>query len=342
MGRTTPRISIVLPFRDASATLQESVESILDQSEGDFELLAVDDGSTDSSPFILKDMAIGDSRIRPLSSDGGGIVRALNLGLDKARGSFIARMDADDVCYPDRFRCQLEFLDHQHEYGLVASRVEHWTSDGLSRSGYGAYVDWTNELLLSEDLSLNRFVESPLAHPSVFFRKELGERFGGYAEGDFPEDYELWLRWMESGVRMQKLPDRLLRWRDHEDRLSRVDARYSQNAFYRMKLKYLHRWLERHNPFFPEVKVWGAGRKTRQRARFLEQAGSHVSSYYDIDPRKTGNPREGLIVRPIEEIPPPGQEFIVAMVGARGARLKVSAFLEERGHRAGTDYILAA
>ena len=342
MGRTTPRISVVLPFRDASATLHEAVVSILDQSEGDFELLAVDDGSTDSSAVILKDMAIGDNRIQPLASDGGGIVHALNLGLEKARAAFVARMDADDICHPDRFASQLEFLGCHPEVGLVASRVEHWTSDGVSRPGYDAYVDWTNELLLPDDLSLNRFVESPLAHPSVFFRKELAVRHGGYAEGIFPEDYELWLRWMESGIRMQKLPDVLLRWRDHENRLSRVNDRYSPNAFYRMKLNYLHCWLKRHNPFFPEVKVWGAGRRTRQRARFLEQAGSHISAFYDVDPRKAGNPREGLVVSPIEEIPPPGQEFIVVMVGVRGARLKVSAFLEERGHRAGTDYILAA
>ncbi|MGE4551253.1 MAG: glycosyltransferase [Opitutales bacterium] len=342
MGKTSPRISVVLPFRDAADTLQEAVDSMLGQGEGDFELLAIDDGSSDSSPVIMQDLAAQDARIQFLATDGKGIVNALNLGLEKAKAPCIGRMDADDLSHPDRLSRQLEFLDGHPEVGLVASRVEHWTPDGVPRPGYAAYVEWTNGLLLPEDLALSRFVESPLAHPSVVFRKELVESLGGYGEGVFPEDYELWLRWMESGVRMQKLPEALLKWRDHGERLSRLDPRYSPDAFYRMKLGYLHRWLERHNPFYPVVKVWGAGRKTRRRVRFLEEAGSRVASFYDVDPRKTGEPREGLSVRPIEEIPPPGQEFIVVMVGVRGARQKVAAFLGERGYREGVDFILAA
>ena len=100
-----------------------------------------------------------------------------------------------------------------------------------------------------------------------------------------------------------------------------------------MKLEYLHRWLEKHNPHFPEVKIWGAGRITRSRAQFLSDAGTVISGFYDVDPRKVGNPRTGLMVQSIEDIPEPGEEFIVAMVGARGAREKVGAFLRDRGHR---------
>ncbi|MFP6899795.1 MAG: glycosyltransferase [Opitutales bacterium] len=342
MSKVRPRISVVLPFRDAEDTLRESVDSILGQSEGDLELLAIDDGSSDSGPAIIQDLAISDSRIRFVATGGDGIVTALNLGLEKARAPCIARMDADDVSHPNRLLLQLDFLDDHPEIGLVSSRVEHWTSDGASRPGYAAYVNWTNQLLLSPDLARSRFVESPVAHPSVVFRKELVERLGGYRAGFFPEDYEMWLRWMEYGVLMEKLPEVLLRWRDHEERLSRRDERYSLDAFYQMKLGYLHRWLERHNPFHPVVKVWGAGRTTRGRVRFLEDEGTSIAGYYDLDPRKIGVPREGLTVRPIEEIPPPGLEFIVAMVGARGAREKVSSFLKARGYREGTDFMLAA
>ena len=342
MGTVSPRISVVLPFRDAERTLREAVESVLAQTVEDFEALAIDDGSRDDSVLLLRDVIGNDPRFRILSTTEPGIVSALNLGLNEARAPCIARMDADDVSHPDRLALQLDFLDAQPEIGLVASCIEHWTPDGSSRPGYAAYVDWTNKLHHPDDLARSRFVESPFAHPSVVFRKELVERLGGYREGVFPEDYELWLRWMESGVRMQKLPQVLLRWRDHDERLSRLDPRYSIEAFYQMKLGYLHRWLARHNPFHPVVKVWGAGRTTRRRVRFLEQAGTKVMGYYDVDPRKMGKPRDDLQVSSIEEVPNPGEELIVCMVAARGARQKVASFLKGRGYREGKDFILAA
>ncbi|MFP6886498.1 MAG: glycosyltransferase [Opitutales bacterium] len=338
----SPRVSVVLPVRDAVGTVSESIESILSQSESDLELIIVDDGSGDETRDILRHYAAKDKRVRILSSDGSGIVAALNLGVEASQGDCVARMDADDVSHKERLCLQCDFLDSNPDVGLVSSCVEHWCKDGESRKGYAAYVDWTNGVLNHEAIKLSRFVESPFAHPSVAFRKVLVKQLGGYRDGPFPEDYELWLRWLECGVRMEKISRTLLRWRDHDDRLSRCDPRYSAEAFYRMKLEYLYRWLERNNPFHPEVKIWGAGRTTRARAGFLASAGAVVTGYYDVDPRKIGRPRSDLLVRSVDEIPGSGKEFIVGMVGARGAREKVAAFLRGRGHREGIDYILAA
>jgi len=342
MPSPIPRISVILPVRDAEKTLGMAIESILGQTERSFELLVADDGSTDSSPRILREFAELDGRIRVLSTVNSGIVEALNLGLAEARAPYLARMDADDVSLPERFVLQCDYLDANPEVGLVSCRVEHWSEDAEVRAGYEAYVEWTNQVLDDTDLRLRRFVESPFAHPSVVYRKSVVERFGGYREGSFPEDYELWLRWLEHGVKMEKLDAILLRWRDHDNRLSRMDPRYSVEAFYQMKLEYLHRWLKDNNRHFPKVKIWGAGRITRNRAKSLMKAGTVVSGFYDIDPRKVGDPRTGLMVQSIEDIPEPGEEFIVAMVGARGAREKVVAFLRDRGHREGTDFVLAA
>ena len=337
-----PRVSVLMPVRDAEDTVGEAIKSILRQTERNFELLVVDDGSYDATPAVLRDFAGMDERVRVLSTEGCGIVAALNLAVSEAAANLLARMDADDVAHSRRLELQCAFLDANPEVGMVACRVEHWNPDGGSRPGFGHYVDWTNALLHDRDLQLRRFVESPLAHPSVVFRKGLVEWFGGYRNGPFPEDYELWLRWFDCGVQMEKLSENLLRWRDHDRRLSRIDPRYSTSAFYRMKLEYLHKWLDRHNRFHPEVKVWGAGRTTRSRAKFLEEAGTVVTGYYDVDPKKIGNPRGGLDVRSIADVPEPGEEFIVCMVGARGAREKALAFLNDLGHREGVDFILAA
>lgn len=134
-------------------------------------------------------------------------------------------------------------------------------------AGYARHVSWTNRLLTHDEISLARVVESPLAHPSVTFRRELVERWGGYREGDFPEDYELWLRWLEAGVRMDKLAESLLVWNDSPTRLSRCDRRYDKEAFYRLKARYPGRWLAAHNPHHPAVvrSASGTSRSLRRR-----------------------------------------------------------------------------
>ena len=225
--------------------------------------------------------------------------------------------------------------------GLVACRVE-FGGNREAQAGYAAYVDWTNSLLEPEAIALNRFVESPLAHPSVMFRRELVDRFGGYRQGAFPEDYELWLRWLDAGVRMAKLPEVLLTWSDPPGRLSRTDGRYSVRAFYECKLEYLARWLAANNPRHPEVIVWGAGRETRKRAELLVRHGIRIVAYVDIDPRKLGQTIHGRPVLREDDLPAPGRGFVVSCVGSRGARDDIRGRLSGRGDVEGVHFILAA
>ncbi|MBT7740727.1 MAG: glycosyltransferase family 2 protein, partial [Opitutae bacterium] len=147
MTSAVPRVSVILPVRDAEKTLAMAVESILGQTERNLELLVVNDGSRDSSHRILAEFAHFDRRIRVLSTVNHGIVEALNLGLAEARAPYLARMDADDVSLPERFVLQCDYLDANPEVGLVSCRVEHWNEDAEVRAGYEAYVGWTNQVL---------------------------------------------------------------------------------------------------------------------------------------------------------------------------------------------------
>jgi glycosyltransferase involved in cell wall biosynthesis len=335
-----PAVSVVMPVRDAADTLAAAVDSVLAQSETDWELVAVDDGSTDASPRILRDYAAAHPRVRVVAAERGGLVPALNAGLAAARGGVVARMDADDLCLPDRLARQRHHLEVRPDLGLVACRVR-FGGDRAAAAGYARHVDWTNDLLSHEAIALARFVESPLAHPSVMFRRELPERFGAYREGDFPEDYELWLRWLERGVRMEKLAEPLLVWRDSPARLSRRDPRYAPEAFHRVKARYLARWLARHNPHHPRVVFWGAGRVTRRRAQFVLDAGVEIAAYVDVDPRKIGRAVGGRPVIGPAALPSPGACFVVAGVASVNAREQIERALIAAGHRAGRDYVLA-
>lgn len=329
-----------MPVRDAAATVTAAVRSVQAQTEPDWELIAVDDGSADDSRARLRALAAEDARIRVLAGPARGLVAALTVGLEAAHGTFIARLDADDVCLPERLARQRRHLESHPGIGLAACRVI-FGGDTRAAAGYARHVDWTNRLLSADAIALGRFVESPLAHPSVMFRRELLARHGGYRDGDFPEDYELWLRWLEAGVRMEKLAEPLLVWNDGPRRLSRRDPRYSPEAFHRVKAGYLARWLAAHNSHHPRVIVWGAGRVTRRRARPLLDAGIKVTAYVDIDPRKLGRALAGRPVIGPAALPPPGACFVVSCVSAAGARDLIEARLAAAGYRPGRDYVLA-
>lgn len=341
---TPPHVSVLLPVYNASATLPRALASLRAQTLAAWELIAIDDGSTDSSGEVLRAAALADPRIRVLGRAHAGLVDALNAGLAEARAPVIARLDADDECHPDRLQAQLDFLAAHPEIGLVGTQVEF--VDGPARGdGYAAYVDWLNALVEPADIDVARFIESPFAHPSVAFRRELVERFGGYRDGEFPEDYELWLRWLEHGVRMAKIPRALVRWHDTPGRLSRTDPRYAPDAFYRVKAGYLARWWARRGAEHGESRplwAWGAGRLTRRRIEHLERAGAVVAGFIDIDPRKLGRRRDGRAVISPEDLPGPEAVFVLGFVANRGARELQRAHLTGRGFVEGRDFLFAA
>ncbi|MBC2602122.1 glycosyltransferase family 2 protein [Puniceicoccus vermicola] len=332
------RVTILLPVRNGAQTLEAAVESILQQTFKDWRLLIVDDHSTDRTRKLAEGFSAEDRRILSIQAVGRGIVAALNEGLARVSSPFVARMDVDDYCHPERLRWQCEFLEENPEIGVVSCRT--W-QDGGGR-GYQRYMDWTNSILSVEEHFQNRFVESPVAHPSVVFRREIPDRFGGYRAGDFPEDYEMWLRWMDQGVRFQKIPEFLLEWRDSEKRLSRSDPRYRPEAFYEIKSHFLGRWLEREIPADRPLWLWGAGRVTRRRFRSLEDSGHRFAGFLDIDPKKIGQTLDGRPVEDPRDLAEDSDRFLLFGVGARGARERATQFLESRGYRIGKDFLAVA
>lgn len=326
-----------MPVRDAVATLPAAVESIFAQDHGDWELVAIDDGSNDGSSDWLDRCAARDPRIRVIHQVPCGIARALAVGLELIRSPLIARMDADDVMHPARLREQQSWLEARPGVDLVSCLVR----QGGGGLGYAAHVDWLNSLPDHRLMALRRFVEAPIAHPSVMFRRATVEKHGGYREGDFPEDFELWLRWLGAGAIFGKVEKELLVWNDSPGRLSRVDPRYSPMAFHRIKAGYLAAWLRENVTAQKPIWLWGAGRVTRRRFEPLEEVGIPIAGFIDIDPAKWGRRRDGRPVIGPANLPPPGSHFVLAGVGSRGARNSIAHQLEGFGYIEGFDYLLA-
>ncbi len=328
------KVSVVMPVYNAEETVLQALDSLRRQKIDKLEIIVINDGSTDGTMDLLHHQ----SDIMVLDHSHRGIAAALNDGLAAASGDYIARMDADDLCHPERIELQASYLDVYAEIGLVGCRVK-FGGDRKEQAGYAAHVDWINSLVEPDDIALNRFVESPFAHPSTMFRRDLPERFGAYRDGPFPEDYELWLRWMANGVKAGKVDQELVTWNDPPSRLSRTDPRYSVDAFYQAKAEYLAMWLKENNPHHPNLIVWGAGRITRKRVALLEQYGIRITQYVDIKDRQLNC--KTPVIQP-DDIPDPESCFILSMVGTRGARDQIRPILQERGFIEGENCIFAA
>lgn len=200
---TAPLVSVCMPCYNAAFYLSECMDSILAQSFSDFELLIVDDGSTDNSIEIIKKYT--DSRIRLLRNDHD-FIGALNLLLTEAKGKYIARMDADDIMMPDRLLTQFNYMEYHRETDILGSGMEifgvrkgfflpHVTSSSLS------YADFT--------------ARNALAHPTVFIRRASFQAKGLHYRSDYiyAEDYKLWVDALQAGLCLDNLATLLLRYR---------------------------------------------------------------------------------------------------------------------------------
>ncbi|MCU0318718.1 MAG: glycosyltransferase [Flavobacteriales bacterium] len=330
------RVSILLPFHNAATTIDVAVASIAGQTYPDWELLLIDNASTDAGSSLAHAWTERDQRIRVLHEPRVGIAHALNTGLAHAHGTYIARMDADDISHPERLAKQVAYLDAHPEIGVLGTRTS-FASTMLEHRGMQAFVHWQNALLSPHDHYVKRLVDAPLAHPTVVFRRELVEQYGGYDTGPLPEDHELSLRWMEAGVRFAKLPEELLTWNDHAHRLSRTHANYSVDAFFATKVKYLARWLMRKLDGRPVI-IAGTSVLCQKRSAQLEAEGIIVSAFTDVKGR--GVPGRPFV--PHMDLPPAGKAFVVSFISQRGTGDRIAGFLAGRRLKEGVDFVLAA
>ena len=332
-----PLVSVLLPIHNAAGTLPSALRSLRRQSLERFEVLAVDDGSTDGSSEILDAFAQNDDRIRPLHTPHRGLCAALNRGLEGCRTPLVARMDADDLCARRRLELQQRFLHERPEVGVAGCQVKmaprREVTDGMER-----YQQWLNQLLTPAQIRRELWVESPLCHPSAMIRADLLRGVGGYRDRGWPEDYDLWLRLDRAGVAMAKVDRPLLTWRESEHRLTRQSPAYAREQFLRLKLHHLRRRLRGR-----KVLVWGAGMEGKPWLKALRQEDLLEGRVVDVDPRKVGQKIHGCkVIRP-EDLPPPGPEFLVlAAVGAPGARDQIREFLDSRGYIEQENYLCVA
>jgi len=210
-----PLLSVILPVYNGLPYLRQAIESVLSQSFKDYELLIIDDGSTDGSEQVVA--KLDDPRIRYVQQGNRGLAATLNRALSLAAGKYIARQDQDDVCFPLRFRRQVEFLGAHPEVGLLGTAAEIWVGNTRTQR---KLAHPTDNAALKFAMLFNNY----LVHSSVMIRRSVLDEIGGYSEDKQrqpPEDYELWSRVIRK-YRVANLPDVLLAYREVPTSMSRA------------------------------------------------------------------------------------------------------------------------
>ena len=307
-----------MPVRNAEATLAAALDSIVSQSFSGWELIAANDGSTDSTAELLAAFADRDSRIKIFHRPHEKIISALNFAAEQASGNFFARMDADDESLPERFELQLKFLQDHPAIDVVSCRVA-THPDSEKSEGFEKYLEWVNGRLDHEAMARERFIESAIPHPSVMLHREAFEMIGGYRDRGWPEDYDLWLRMFNAGMRFGKVDKVLLHWRDEPTRASRSLAMYSLEAFLRCKLYHL---LEGPLKNVPEFYLWGAGKYGKAAFKILQEINRLPKAILEIDPRKIGtrlpNNKNGVPIISFQDLPQHTKDqTVITAVGSR-------------------------
>jgi len=322
-----PEISIILPVKNQQDFIEKAIDSVYSQTFDDFELIVIDDGSSDGTCYIL-DKLKNKYGFKLISFPKNmGIVKALNEGLAVATGKFIARMDGDDIMLPQRLEKQIEFAKQNLDIDLIGTKVEIFKeakkqhiyrgcklksldmdlSSALKQieeetklsEGVKIYQKWNNSLLTHEDMLKNLYIDCPIVHPTFFAKKEFFEKLNGYAETEYAEDYDLVFRAVYSGFKLGKVNEILLKWRDHQNRETRTNKNLKKDKLFFQKAYFFKNFDKRSKN---GVYVIGVGKFGKKIIGALKHYGVEVKGVLDFSGKRTNGEVRGIPVISPEKI----------------------------------------
>lgn len=320
-----PIVSIILPMKNASEWVTETIESIQGQILDDWELLVVDDHSEDTSYLLVKRIAETDPRIRLFHNHGKGIIPALQQAFNEVGGMYLTRMDADDIMPEDRLKQMVHSLGSFPEKTIVTGKVRYFSAEPVSK-GYQTYQNWLNERVICGDFYDHIYRECVVASPNWMGRTEEFRKYRLLENLSYPEDYDLCFQWMQSGFKIIGLDAITLFWREHPLRTSRNSDNYQQRAFFHLKVN----WLMRMYPTVSSIGVVGMGIKGKLCAELLMNAG-YAFNLYDLHFEKYTTPLYGHTVLSSDVINDPIILIARYPENLNGIRL----FIEQKRYRIG-------
>ncbi|OEK00512.1 hypothetical protein BFP97_02860 [Roseivirga sp. 4D4] len=327
------KVSIIMPVKNVVPYIHDCIQSIQGQSFTDWELLVVDDHSTDQTDKVLASFQREDSRIHIYPNQGTGIIPALRLALDKAHGEYVTRFDGDDMMPEGRLQEMVSALDNTPPKTIVTGKVEYFGSQPISK-GYQVYEVWLNDRIDQQDHWNWIYRECVIASPNWMLRREELIDMDAFASMTYPEDYDLVLNWYRHGFTVRGLETVTLHWREHPHRTSRNSDHYNQQYFFKLKIRH---FVENDLGDHPLV-LWGTDVKGKLTAQLLDEM--HVGFTWmglenNVEPKRILGHRI-LYFKDIEKITNP--KLLLSIYPSENQRLPLESYLSDFQLNIGRDY----
>lgn len=326
-------ISILLPIYNAAPFLKECLNSILQQTETDWELLAVNDFSTDNSLEIIKEYAVKDSRIQAFQNTEKGIISALRTAYKNSSGFYITRMDADDCMRSDKLKTLKNLLVKSGKYHVSTGLVQYFSENDLGE-GYQRYEAWLNNLTQNQSNFSEIYKECVIPSPCWMVSREDLEECDAFRVNDYPEDYDLCFRFYKKGLKVVSTDGILHEWRDHTTRTSRNDETYANNQYFDLKIPYfLQLDYQKERPLV----LWGAGKKGKRIARMLEKNGVDFHWVCNTE-SKWGHIISSAKMKSTEAVKELNNPQIIIAVAAPDGQVDILNFMKKNNLKKGEHY----
>ena len=329
-----PLVSILVPFRDTEAFIGACLQSILTQTYAHWELIIIDDHSTDTSYNLVKTYAAHDSRIKLFKNTGRGIIDALQLAFKKSSGTLITRMDSDDVMRKNKLEVMVKHLQTHGTRHVALGLVNYFSDDGI-KAGYKSYEVWLNTLTRNGSNYAEIYKECVIPSPCWMIHREDLVACDAFNPNTYPEDYDLAFRFYKHDYTCIPCDTFLHDWRDYSHRTSRTDEHYAENHFIPLKLNY---FLEL--DYCPEhtLVVWGAGNKGKFIAKSLIEKNIDFEWICD-NPKKIGKDIYGKLMKSFDCLETLKKPQSIITVANKVAQIEIRNYLNKLNMDAIDDYV---
>lgn len=327
------KISILIPAKNAGKYLRACIDSIIEQTETDWECVIVNDNSSDDTLAIAESYAQNDARVSVFSNPKSGVITALQLAYAQSSGTFIHRMDADDIMA----KRKLEVLKNnllKHGKGYVATGKVKYFSENSLGEGYKKYENWLNDLTEKGENFSELYKECVIASPCWLVYRSDFEACGGFKSDLYPEDYDLVFRFYERGLKCIPCDEVLHHWRDYAVRSSRTSEHYADNrfifikCFYFLKLNYI-----KNRPLV----IWGAGRKGKAIAQHFIQ--ENIDFYWLCNnPKKIGKTIYGVVMQPEKALERLDNPQVIVAVANEAEQDELKKYFHKKNMKTMEDY----
>ncbi|MDW3193448.1 MAG: glycosyltransferase [Cytophagales bacterium] len=330
-----PKVSIIMAVKNTAPYLPACIDSILLQSYSNWELIAINDHSTDKSHFILESYAAKDDRVKVVTSKGQRLIPALQTGIRVAAGELINRMDSDDKMPADKLEVLVnEWLKHG-KGTVIAGGTEHFVDEGEVGDGFRRYERWLNEVAANRQHFQEIYQECTIPSHSWIMHREDFDLVGGFESPVYPEDYDLTFRIYRQGLKVEGIDHVLHHWRDRSDRISRTWDEYKDNRYYDLKLRFFYELdRDKNRPLV----VWGAGRNGKDLVKLILKQNERQVHWVCDNEQKVGKDIYGIIMQGLDDVPMIENPQILIAVTSPDAKKEIRQQLEIWGKKPVKDY----